>query len=109
MVMIFSQTTYDPPRALMDAALDTAWMAVYVARAPSVANRASMASAITAAGAAGERDFVRLQQKAIDAFCAPPEIAIAAPNSIKAVERPRHLLLVAGTDHEALLACERVH
>jgi hypothetical protein len=106
--MTISQTTNDPTtRALMTAALDTAWTAVCLARAPSAADRVDMAAAIMTAGAAGERDFVRLQQKAIDAFCEPEAIAFEAPAPIKAVDRRQRMRLVAGTDHaRTSRACE---
>ena len=83
----------------MTAALDAAWTAVCLARAPSAADRVDMAAAIMTAGATGERDFVQLQQKAIDAFCGPEAIAFGAPAPIKAVDRRQHMRLVAGTDH----------
>ena len=96
--MTFSQTTYDPAtRALMTAALDAAWTAICLARAPSAADRVDMASSIMTAVAAGERDFVRLQQKAIDAFCEREAIASGAPASIKALDRRQRIRLVAGT------------
>ena len=103
--MTFSQTTYDPAtRALMTAALDAAWTAICLARAPSAADRVNMASAIMTAAATGERDFVRLQQKAIDAFCEPEAIASGAPASIKAVDRRQRIRLVAGTDPHGVAA-----
>ena len=107
--MTLSQTVDDPAaRALMTAALDTAWTAICLARAPSEADRDEMASAIMAAGAAGERDFIRLQQTAIDAFCESKAIA-DAPASIRAVDRRQRLRLVGGSGHDRTSrACEQL-
>ena len=58
---------------------------------PSEADRTHMITAIIDAVAAGERDFVQLQQKAIDAWGARP--------LVKAVERRKRVRLVASTDH----------
>jgi hypothetical protein len=69
-----------------------------------------MASAIIAAGAAGERDFVRLQQKAIDAFCEPAAMDSETPDPIRAVERRQLIRVVAGTDHDRTArACVLIH
>ena len=51
-----------------------------------------MASAIVDAVAAGERDFMRLQQVAINAFDASLEV--------KAVNRRHRIRLVSGTDFD---------
>ena len=51
-----------------------------------------MIAAIIDAVAAGERDFLRLQQKAIDAWGARP--------LVKALERRKRVRLVTSTDDE---------
>jgi hypothetical protein len=97
--MTFSDTEYDAEtRALMTAAHNTAWTAICVARAPSDVHQAAMASAIVNAVLAGERDFMRLQQTAIDAFDAPAKEVLDAPTEVKAVDRRQGIRLVSGTD-----------
>lgn len=92
-VMSFSDKEHDAQtRALMTAAHNTAWTAICLARAPSDVHQAAMASAIVDAVAAGERDFMRLQQIAINAFDAPMEV--------KAVDRRKRIRLVSGTDFD---------
>ena len=63
-----------------------------------------MIAAIIDAVAAGERDFLRLQQKAIDAWGVRP--------LVKAVERRKRLRLVTSTDDDAsdgqALVCDEV-
>ena len=94
--MTFSGTEHDAQtRALMAAVHDTAWTAICLARAPSDVHQAAMASAIVTAVQAGERDFMRLQQTAIDAFNAPGAVAVV---EIKAVDRRKGLRMVSGTD-----------
>jgi hypothetical protein len=82
-------------RDLMTAALDTAWTALCLGLAPSEVDRAAMATAIENAVGTGERDFVRLQQKAIDVVGARP--------LVKAVERRKHLRSVPSTQDEPML------
>jgi hypothetical protein len=96
--MTFSDTELDAQtRALMAAAHSTAWTAICVARAPSDIHQAAMASAILNAVQGGERDFMRLQQTAIDAFDAPQEV-VHAPVEVRAVDRRQGIRLVSGTD-----------
>jgi hypothetical protein len=96
--MTFSDTEIDAQtRALMAAAHSTAWTAICLARAPLEIRQAAMASAILNAVQAGERDFMRLQQTAIDAFEGPQEV-VHAPAEVKAVERRQGIRLVSGTD-----------
>lgn len=88
--MPFSHTDFDAPtRDLATAALNTAWTAICLARTPSEHHRAAMVVAITDAPIAGERDFVRLQQKAIDAFGA---------NHLPTADRRQRIRLVSTTD-----------
>jgi hypothetical protein len=94
--MTFSGTEHDAQtRALMTAAHNTAWTAICLARAPSDVHQAAMASAIVNAVRAGERDFMRLQQTAIDAFDRPVEVKVV---EVKAVDRRQSIRLVSGTD-----------
>jgi hypothetical protein len=80
------QTEHDAQtRALMAAAHSTAWTAICLAQTPSELRKPDMFSAIVEAVARGERDFMKLQQAAIDAFGAP----------IKAVERRQGIRLVS--------------
>jgi hypothetical protein len=89
----FSDNEHDAEtRALMAAAHHTAWTAICLARAPADVHQGAMASAIVDAVAAGERDFMRLQQVAINAFDAPMEV--------KAVDRRHQIRLVSGTDFD---------
>lgn len=91
--MPFSHTDFDAAtRDLATAALNTAWTAICLARAPSEHHRAAMVIAISEAIVAGERNFVRLQQKAIDAF--------GAPQLPKAVDRRQRIRLVSDTDDD---------
>lgn len=89
--MPFSHTDFDAAtRDLASAALNTAWTAICLARTPSEHHRAAMVVAITDALIAGERDFVRLQQKALDAF--------GANHLPTAVDRRQRIRLVSTTD-----------
>ena len=63
-----------------------------MARAPTEVHQAAMASAIVDAVAAGERDFMRLQQIAINAFDTAMEV--------KAVDRRQQIRLVSGIDFD---------
>ena len=71
---------------MMAAAFDTASTAICLSLAPTEVNRAAMFAAIADAVADGEHDFVKLQQKAIDAWGA------RAP--VRAVERRQRPRLV---------------
>lgn len=94
--MNFTGTEHDAQtRALMAAAHNTAWTAICIARAPSDVHQAAMAKAIVNAVLAGERDFMRLQQTAIDAFDAPAEVKVV---EVTAVERRQSIRMVSGTD-----------
>jgi hypothetical protein len=94
LVMPFSHTDYDAKtRDLMTAALNTALMTISLGLDPSELDRTRMIAAIIDAVAAGERDFLRLQQKAIDAWGVRP--------LVKAVERRKRLRLVTSTDDDA--------
>ena len=91
--MPFSANTTDAAtRALMTAALHSAWTAFCLARAPSEDDRTAMVAAITDAVAAGERDFMRLQQKALDASGVLPPM--------KAEDRRKLIRLVTETDDQ---------
>ena len=91
--MSFSDNEHDAEtRALIVAAHHTAWTAICLARAPAEVHQAAMASAIVDAVAAGERDFMRLQQIAIDAFDTAMEV--------KAVDRRQQIRLVSSIDSE---------
>jgi hypothetical protein len=88
--MHFSNATHDRPTLdLMTAALELAWVAVCL-ELPGLlpTDRATMAGAISAAAANGERDFRRLQQKAIDS------LASRGVKSAEPVDRRKHIRLV---------------
>ena len=94
--MPFSHTDHDAPtRDLMNAALNTAWTVLCVGLAPTEADRAAMVTAITNTVAGGERDFMRLQQKALDALGVRP--------LVKAVDRRKQIRLVHSSDEPLLL------
>jgi hypothetical protein len=79
-------------RDLATAAFNAAWTAICLASTPSDQQQPSMVQAITDALGAGERDFMRLQQAAIDAFgVSPPP---------KAVDRRQRIRLVSVTDDD---------
>ena len=89
-VMLFSNATHDKPTVdLMTAALELAWVAVCL-ELPGLlpTDRATMAKAISAAAAGGERDFRRLQQRAIDS------LASRGVKSAIPVDRRQHLRVV---------------
>ena len=93
--MSFAHTEYDDEtRNLMEAALNTAWMTLCARLAPSEVDRAAMVAAIIDAVATGERDFMRLQQKALD--------ALAVLALVKAVDRRKSIRLASGTDDPAV-------
>jgi hypothetical protein len=85
-------------RALMNAAHHTAWTAICMARAPAESHQAAMATAIVKAVRAGERDFMRLQRTAIDAFDIPVAAVVVEAVEVKAVDRRQTIRLVSGTD-----------
>jgi hypothetical protein len=88
--MHFSNATHDKATIdLMTAALELAWVAVCL-ELPGLlpSDRTTMARAIGTAAANGERDFRRLQQKAIDSL-ASRGVKSAAP-----VDRRKHIRLV---------------
>ncbi len=92
---VFAHTEYDDEtRNLMEAALNTAWMTLCARLAPSEVDRAAMVAAIIDAVAKGERDFMRLQQKALD--------ALAVLALVKAVDRRKSIRLASGTDDPAV-------
>ena len=93
--MSFSHTEYDDEtRGLMEAALNTAWMTLCARLAPSEVDRAAMITAVIDAVADGERDFMRLQQKALD--------ALAVLALVKAVDRRKLIRLASSTDDRAV-------
>ena len=93
--MFFSHTEYDDEtRGLMEVALDTAWTTLCARLAPSEVDRAAMVAAIIDAVANGERDFMRLQQKALD--------ALAVLALVKAVDRRKSIRLPSSTDDPAV-------
>ena len=97
--MPFSQTAFDAAtRDLATAALNTAWTAICLARTPPEHHRAAMVLAITDALVAGERDFMRLQQIAIDAF--------GVDHLPKAVDRRHSIRLVSTTDGDRSLGLD---
>jgi hypothetical protein len=71
---------------LMSAALYTAWTAASQVMPLSGIQHGAMVSAIADAFADGERDFVRLQQRAID--------VLNPPTPVTAVERRKRMRLV---------------
>jgi hypothetical protein len=91
--MHFSNATHDKATLdLMTAALELAWVAVSL-ELPGLlpSDRAAMAQAISTAAAGGERNFRRLQQRAIDALA--PRV-----KSVEPVERRQHIRLVSSSD-----------
>jgi hypothetical protein len=88
--MPFSDAPYNrPTRDRMTAALETAWLAVRLSLAPPEIRRGDMVAAILDAAAVGERDFLRFQQKALDALGAC---------EIEPVERRQRPRLVRNSD-----------
>ena len=97
--MPFSHTAFDAAtRDLATAALNTAWTAICLARTPSDYHRVAMVAAITDALVAGERDFMRLQQIAIDAF--------GVNHLPKPVDRRQRIRLVSTTDGDRSLGLD---